>query len=493
MKILVFSTCIACLLLSPTTLAQQAPLSIPESFQLSKPPLPWKATPDEVRQDEHPTREGVANAWTTNLLGRGYNGLSGELRDSCLTGDTASSTGGKRVNYSIYQAGSSEEFRKSVNLSAGATFGTGVWSVDAGVQYFQSVNRSRFVDHMVVRVDVAGPALSLERAKLTNEANHLKRDPILFYRKCGNRFVRTLSIGGEFVAIVNIETTSQEERESLRATLTVIAKGYGSASTEYKQAIEQISHAYQKDIKIIRNGLGESLPNLDIPTLIQYSLDFPAKIDAMNGVPVALEQIDYRAVDPTIEIYSGPEIIVERLSNKFGELFETLGDLDYYARHRNAGIFYPPISDSELRRSRDLLGDAALKAKLAFNSCIEDPPLYCRESLFPEVPVDSPHPAQKVSLNPKIGSSQPIGSAGAGEEKTVLVIGDWSAWDNGENNWWPPERCCFTIEVSRETGPTEIFSYSGPQKFTGPARFSIRIGDSTYSDNRARGLTGIVY
>lgn len=379
-------------------------------------------------------------------------------------------------------------------MNAGASFGLGSWSTDLAVSYFQSSERSRYVDHMVVHVSVSGPVLSFESPKLTEEANRQKKNPLNFYRMCGNRYVRSLSMGGEFTAVVNIETTSQSERESLRATLTVIAKGYGSASSDYKQALERISKSYQKDIRVIRNGLGESLPRpLDIETLIQYSLDFPAKIDATNGVPVALEQIDYRTVDPSIEIYSGQEIVVTRMSDKFGELFETLGDLDYYSRHREAGIFYPPISDDSLRRSRDVLGDAALKAKLAFNACVEDPIPYCRESLFPVVQVDAPRPAQKVALNPKIGSSQPIGSAGSGEEKTILVVGDWSAWDSGENNWWPPERCCFAIEVGRETGPTQTFPYTGPQKFTGPARFSIRIGDSTYEDNRGRGLMGIVY
>lgn len=466
--------------------------SLPDVVIDKPPPITWTATPSELEVEQR-RGQSSAEAWTSYLLGRGYNGLSGELRADCLSGKLTSSSGGKKVDYTIHLAGSSEEFRRSVNMNAGASFGLGAWSTDASVAYFQSTERSRYVDHMVVRVLVSGPIVSYANPKLTQEANRLKNIPINFYRKCGNRYVKSLAIGGEFVAVVNIETSSQVEREALRASLTVVAKGYGSASAEYKQAMERISKSYQKDIRIIRNGLNERVPKLDLETLVAYSLEFPEKINNSNGVPVGLEYSDYRTVDPDIDVYSSQEIVVTRMSDKFGELYTMLGDLEYYSRHKASGMFFPPMSDETLRRHREVVGDATLKSKLAFNACAEDPGTKCRLELFPDLEVAVPRPAQKVELDPRVGSSQWIGSAGSGEKKTIVILGDWSAWSSGENLWWPPERCCFTIEVARETGPKELHAYSGPQQFVGPARFSIRIGDSTYEDNRGRGLMGIVY
>jgi hypothetical protein len=475
-------------------------IAVPEGIVMERPGVRWHPTPEGVLA-EKPTDSGNLTGLaariagpTLPLLGRGYNGLSAEMRGTCLVGDqVASGTDAKKVDYSLHMAGSSDDYRRSVNMSAAASFGTGTWSTDASVSYFKSSARSRYVDHLVVRVLVQGPVLSFENVHLTADAKRMVRRPLDFYRMCGNRYVRSLSLGGEFTAVVDIETNTEEERSELRATLSVIAKGYGSANAAYAEAMQRISRSYSKNVRILRNGTGEAIPNPDIDTVLKYSLDFPTKINAVTGVPVALETADYRTVDPAVEIYSAQEIVVEMMSRKYGQIFEWLGDLDYYARKRNDRVFYPLLSEDALRRAQDTLRDAALKAELAFNGCIENPTRNCGATSFPDIDIDAPRPARQASLNPKSGSSQYVGFAGPGERKTVVILGDWSAWDNGEHLWWPPTRCCFSIEIAGEVGPPTSVSYTGPITFSGPARVSVRIGDSTYEDNRGRGLVAVVY
>ncbi|MGJ5205048.1 hypothetical protein [Bradyrhizobium sp. HKCCYLR20261] len=314
-----------------------------------------------------------------------------------------------------------------------------------------------------------------------------------FYRKCGNRYVSSLAVGGEFSAVIDIETNSETERSDLRSTMSVVATGYGSASASYAAAMQKISNSYQKNIRIIRNGTGEAIPSLTIDSLVNYSLAFPTKINAVTGAPMSLSYADYQTIDPSIETYRDQEIVVSGMANQFGDFFELLGDLDYYSKHRTTGSFYPPLGDDELQRYRGELSVATINAKLAFNACVEDPGRKCTLASFPAVTINAPRPAQQTSLDPKSGAYQPVGTAGKGENKTVIVIGSWSAWDNGENLWWPPERCCFEIRIEGEEGPPVTKPYTGPVKFTGPARVSVHIGDSTYGDNRGRGLAAIVY
>lgn len=437
---------------------------------------------------------GSSASSSQNLLGRGYNGLSGELRGICATGRVISAGNeGKRIDYSLHLASSAEEFRRNVNMSAGASFGLGTWSTDAAVSYFQSAARSRYVDNLIVRVTVSGPTLSFEPAGLTDAAAKFLRDQNSFYRVCGNRYVRSLSMGGEFIATIKIETTSETERSELQSTLSVIAKGYGSASASYQEAMSRLNRFTQKDVKILRNGTNDQVPNLEIDALIKYSQEFPTRITATTGVPVGIEFADYQTINPIVETYRAQEILVEAMSNRFGELFETTGDLQYYARNKQVRTFYPPLSEEEIQKSLTALSAASIQAKLAFAACVDKPKSSCELAAFPSSDIDGPRLAQQVALDPKTGADQPIGSAGRNETKRIVVLGNWSAWDNGENLWWPPERCCFKVVISPEAGTRSEINYSGPLSFQGPAQVSVRIEDSVHGDNRGRGLVAIVY
>jgi hypothetical protein len=491
MKFTLSSACVTLALTLMPLSASAETFSLPNSGLSTSAQMRWQSRPVEpgaaLVNVPSPVR-------SENLLGRGYNGLSAELRGTCLAGKaTQSGNDAKKVDYSLHLAGSSDEYRRDVNMSAAASFGLGTWSTDASVAYFQSSARSNHVDHLVVRVVVTGPMLTFDDPKLTSDAKQRVKNSRDFYRLCGNRYVKSLSIGGEFSAVIDIETNSESERSDLRSTLSVVAKGYGSASAEYAEAVRKISSSYQKNVKILRNGTGEAIPNLDIETIIKYSLDFPTKISALTGVPVGLEYADYRTVDPAIEIFSAQEIVVEGMSDKFGDLFELLGDLDFYDRHRALGSFYPPLSDEALQTARNAVGLAAINAKLAFNACVEDPQINCKLSLFPDVKIDAPKPAQQTTLQANTGVYQPVGTAGSGEEKTIIIIGSWSAWSAGENLWWPPERCCFSVVIAGENGPPTAHPYTGPIKFSGPARVSVHVEDGTYEDNRSRGLAAIIY
>jgi hypothetical protein len=80
--------------------------------------------------------------------------------------------------------------------------------------------------------------------------------------------------------------------------------------------------------------------------------------------------------------------------------------------------------------------------------------------------------------------------------KTLIILGEWSAWADGDNLWWPPERCCFEVVVLSETGVRDVRSYSpavAPHIISGPARVMVRIGDSTWGDNRGKDLQAVLF
>lgn len=431
---------------------------------------------------------------TDTRLGRGFNTLSGEFKGECVVGKpTSNQSRGFQIDYSMTQLRSSEEFRRSLQMSASASMGIGSWSGDASSSFFRSLDRNRYYDYLLVNVSVVGPSFSLTGDKLSGDAHGLRNKPKDFYTKCGNQYVKSVTLGGDFTAIITIETDNEIERSELRAALSVAAVGYGSGKASFAENLSRVTKNYKRTVKILRKGTNEAVPDLSIDALIQYSLDFPTKINRDTAYPISFDKASFTDIDVRIPRFQKEEILADDWATRAGELYSDYADLIYYRDNSNRTRFYPPLSDEQVATGITKLSSMVNNVKAQYVGCLEDPGVACSKMAFPERDLTLPKRAQRAGLDAKIGAAQFIGVVGTGETKTVSVLGEWSAWDNGEGLWWPPEKCCFSVVVSPAFGPTYEKPYTGPTAIQGPARVSIKIGDSTYGDNRSRDLAGLIY
>ncbi|TRC97344.1 hypothetical protein FJV76_27320 [Mesorhizobium sp. WSM4303] len=431
-------------------------------------------------------------------LGDGFNSLTGEIRGKCtlgkMLGDDSESF---KTEYNITWVRSAEDYKKAVGLSAAASFGFGIWKADAASKYYRTVNRTKNSDYLVVSTKVEGPTFILGDPRLTDEARTYlsKADKTAFKNKCGNYYLYGVRTGGDFIATFSFESASETERAELQAKLKVVARGYGNGSAEFSQALETITKTSKLQVQIIRNGTSENVPEDDMEALVKYAKDFPTKINRDTALPIEFIRRDYQTIDPLADSYSDAEAQVERLSNYLGEASAAIADLDYAKGHLDT--VYPIVDAEGLAATESAISSYIDQLQNTARICAAAPETCANLVKNTEGPLFViPRRAQMVPINPKDGAEQFIGLAGSGQSKTLVILGQWSAWDNGDNLWWPPEQCCFDIVVQYEDGRRETRAYNpnaGPHTFVGPARAFVRLGDSTYVDNRERGLKGVVY
>ena len=264
--------------------------------------------------------------------------------------------------------------------------------------------------------------------------------------------MEAIRVGGEFSAVYSFESDSEEERASLQAQLQLVAHGYGSGSAAFTQAMEQISKHTHLRVKIVRNGTSEIVPEDNIPALIAYAKSFPTKINKQTARPIELIRRDYQTLRAAIPLYRNEEGIIDKWAAFLGSANEALADLDFAAK--NLKHVYPPI-DAASVQSLQIAARAYIdNLTSAANNCGEAPATCSTLALSISAPTfDIPGRAQTTPIDPTYPGEQLIGVVGPNEIRTIVILGQWQAWDNGPI--WPPERCCFDIIIQRDNGLRE--------------------------------------
>jgi len=359
--------------------------------------------------------------------------------------------------------------------------------------YYRSASQTKNSDYLYVRVKVEGPKYELvhphidKNSKSQQFINAKRWDE--FLKLCGNYFIESVRVGGEFAAIYSFEYQSEEERADVQKQLKIAAKGYGNAKGEFDQAMQRLSQYSRLRVKIVRNGTGEAVRKNSIPTLIEYARNFPTKITKETARPIEITRRDYQTIEPAIPVYHDEEAFIDKWAGYLGAANEDLADLDF--TQKNPAALYPSMSESSIDALTRTATTYIDNLQATARACAEEPKT-CKTlaNSVKEPSLSIPHRAQVSPIMSRTGIEQLIGVVGPDETRRVVIIGQWSAWDNGEHLWWPPEKCCFDIILVYENGIRESRSYNPAgdgDSVKGPARIYVKVGDSTYGDNRGRG------
>jgi hypothetical protein len=80
------------------------------------------------------------------------------------------STGGSSVSYTLRQIKSVETLKTTLNLSASASFGWGVYSGSAAFNFAREASLTRFSNFLFLRVEVQNGERVLQQSLLSNES-----------------------------------------------------------------------------------------------------------------------------------------------------------------------------------------------------------------------------------------------------------------------------------------------------------------------------------
>lgn len=211
-----------------------------------------------------------------SVLGQGYNTFTGSaLPSSAVKGTTA--TNG--VTNSLYckVCKSTEELHSALNISAAVSANFGFDSVDAKTKFVSSLNITSTAVTVVVYASVISSNNSyVKDLTLTAAAPATESEARIFFQKYGDSFVSQVISGAEFIATYVFFSQSEEDKQSLVASLsgkglvgdgTVTASLQASLSDLSKQSSMQMEQS-----QIIIGITHAKSPEPD--GIVQYAQDF---------------------------------------------------------------------------------------------------------------------------------------------------------------------------------------------------------------------------
>lgn len=198
-------------------------------------------------------------------VGRGYDILTGAPRGDCVERTTTSENlpvGQDNIQFVSKEVTTTEELNKALSVSASAQLKAGLGSGSASANFAKSVDIQEYSLFYVVSASLTSQGVRLRdhtsATSLKKEYRDLLKsnNPDRFRRfrmLCGDGFISELIYGGEFKALVRVNTKSRAERESLSGSVSFSGPG-GGGGAEFQNRISKISTGREVNISSFRRG-----------------------------------------------------------------------------------------------------------------------------------------------------------------------------------------------------------------------------------------------
>ena len=161
--------------------------------------------------------------------GSGVNTLSGDIGGACVEVTQLEDEDGAKsqeTKYSLSIISSAADIAEDLEVNASGKV-SGLWgNVSAKASLMQSTSIRDYSVSGLIYIRVTNETRRMKNVVLKKEFQKLfSSNPDKFYQLCGDSFVAGVSHGGEYFALVNQTTHSEEEEKELKASLK--AKGFG--------------------------------------------------------------------------------------------------------------------------------------------------------------------------------------------------------------------------------------------------------------------------
>jgi hypothetical protein len=234
-------------------------------------------------------------------LGIGFNTATYDIHptpalDNVSTINPVINAGGQQVFFKLDLASSTLSLSEQLSISARASLKYGIAaSGSAKTSFVSTFKQNSFSIYVLVQVEVINEQtlLDLSQAKLSSTSTALfKSNPQQFITQYGDSFVYGLITGGEFFAVLEIESSTVSEFREIKASLGGKASFglfSGSASAEFEKSLQRITSSYKMKATIFRNGGSGVLGAITPSALVQQALDFPSEV--VDGKAIAYEAL----------------------------------------------------------------------------------------------------------------------------------------------------------------------------------------------------------
>jgi hypothetical protein len=345
------------------------------------------------------------------LYGSGYNSVKGTVLGDCIErGETTNiineitredarcNSNGQCTHEDIQLANSAASLRNALEVNAKGSFGLGVFGGDARARFYNERASHHSSLFLYIKMDVVNHAERLAQYKLTDAASRLlAQNNHEFHRRCGDQFVASIVTGGQFIAILEITTSSEEDRKELETSLDTTGLGWG-ASLEVAQKLTSISKDHKIGYTVIKNGSISPIPKMTPDEIIKAATNFPTEVSNRDGAPWvrAVTTVSYDAVvdRPGGELVdlTAQGLLLEDMADQMDDVLNILKKVEHIIQYPD---MYEPFNRTRLFELKQALENIRASLARAARVCGLNPENCVMPNiLFPQDRL----PAQKAKL-----------------------------------------------------------------------------------------------
>lgn len=218
--------------------------------------------------------------------------------------------------------------------------------------------------------------LDLSKIELKSEADKLfASNPQAFTQQYGNSFVYGLITGGEFLGVLEIESSSAYEFREIKASLSGKAS-YGLFSGDgkatFEQSLEKITSSYKMKATVLRRGDGGVLSPVTPSQLVKDALEFPSKVTGSSGFPYEALVIPYNHIPHSIASpldVSNQATVLDQLGAWRQRLVKYQNDLAFALDHQAQ---FPGIDIKRVNDRYNQINSEIAKIVSAASDCFTD-------------------------------------------------------------------------------------------------------------------------
>ncbi len=317
-------------------------------------------------------------------LGYGFNTATYDIHSPALEDVTSTRDvvggGGQEIYFKVELISSTLSLSQQFKVSARASLKYGVGaSGSLKTSFLSEFKQNSFSVYVSVQVIVTNKQtlLDLSKVKFKDTAAKLfTSNPQNFTQQYGDSFVYGLITGGEFLGILEIESSSASEFREIKAKLSGKASYglfSGSASASFDQSLQSITSEYQMKATILQQGgIGLNVKSVTSDQLIQAALSFPLNVQEPNGFPYVAIIMPYNHIErptaPPLDL-SNQTAILERLGSWRERFIKYQNDLEFALSH---SAQFPGINSNSVKNRYNKISNETKNVVDAARSCFND-------------------------------------------------------------------------------------------------------------------------
>lgn len=336
-------------------------------------------------------------------LGAGFDAVSGEVRGDCVLRTESSEPGvgrGQEITFKLVQFTDTLQLSNSLDVSASASMKADfLGSGSAKAKFVATQKTNSYSIYLLVRILVTNPTKLLRDVLLKEEARNLlaRGQNEEFRQRCGDEFIVGVTTGGEFNAVIEVKTQSEEEKRQVSAKVRASGATY-QVGADFAQAVNKLSEKNELSIFLLQRGGNETRVPITIDEMINRAVNFPSSVQGDNAYNFSALFQSYETIlnlPPTpnfIDVQHQKDVL-EKLSSYRMKCLDTISDIEYILDNHDQ---FENFDSTELTNRINETNKFLDNIKTSATACLNDYGV-CK---LPDNVIDmtSPLPKRQVSL-----------------------------------------------------------------------------------------------